>query len=183
MFDHRVKQGHPRTNENQIVYSSDIVFKVTVNLTSEKWDKSLATGKSNQKRDRLMWKIKFGVSKTILLGYTYVPEKVSCYVSPLQINTLNAGNLSIQSPRLMRKSLAEHGESLYTGNVRNLKAIVLHQIRAAIAPSSKQRKTYRDPSFETEVFFQEELFFLTLEKELAIDIMLEHHQTPHKLVI
>ena len=83
----------------------------------------------------------------------------------------------------MRKSLAKHRESLYTGSVRNLKAIVLHQIRAAIAPGSKQRKTYRDPSFETEVFFQEELFFLTLEKELAIDIMLEHHQTSHKLVI
>ena len=37
-------------------------------------------------------------------------------------------------------------------------------------------------SFETEDVFQEELFF-TWGKVLAMDIVLEHHQTPHKLVI
>jgi len=44
------------------------VFKVTVNLTSEKWDESLAAGKSNRKGDLLILKIQFGVSKTIMLG-------------------------------------------------------------------------------------------------------------------
>ena len=37
-------------------------------------------------------------------------------------------------------------------------------------------------SFETENVFHEELFF-TLGKVLAMEIMLEHYQTPHKLVI
>ena len=37
-------------------------------------------------------------------------------------------------------------------------------------------------SFETEDVFQEELFF-TLGKVLAMEIVLEHHQTPHKPVI
>ena len=37
-------------------------------------------------------------------------------------------------------------------------------------------------SFETEDDFQEELFF-TSGKVLAMQIVLEHHQTPHKLVI
>ena len=37
-------------------------------------------------------------------------------------------------------------------------------------------------SFETENVFQEELFF-TLRKVLAMEIMMEHYQTPHKLVI
>jgi len=57
------------------------VFKVTVNLTSEKWDKSLATGKSNRKSDLLILKIQFGVSKTMMLGYLYILENVSRYVS------------------------------------------------------------------------------------------------------
>ena len=35
-------------------------------------------------------------------------------------------------------------------------------------------------SFETEDVFQQELFF-TLGKVLAMQIMLQHHQTPHKL--
>ena len=37
-------------------------------------------------------------------------------------------------------------------------------------------------SFETENVFQGELFF-TLGKVLAMEIMMEHYQTPHKLVI
>jgi len=69
------------------------VFKVAVNLTSEKWDKSLATGKSNRKRDLLILKIQSAVSKRIMLGYMYVLENVSRYVSPFQINTGNADNL------------------------------------------------------------------------------------------
>ena len=37
-------------------------------------------------------------------------------------------------------------------------------------------------SFETDDVFDEELFF-TLGTVLAMEIVLEHHQTPHKLVI
>ena len=37
-------------------------------------------------------------------------------------------------------------------------------------------------SFDTEDVFQEVLFF-TLGKVLAMQIVLEHHQTPHKLII
>ena len=58
------------------------MFKVTVNLTSEKWGKSLATGKSNRKSDLLILKIQFGVSKTMMLGYMYVLQNGSRYVSP-----------------------------------------------------------------------------------------------------
>ena len=75
LFDRRVKKVS-RTNENPILDSSDIVFKVTVNLTSEKWDQSLATGKSNRKSDLLILKIQFGVSKMVRLGCMYVPENV-----------------------------------------------------------------------------------------------------------
>lgn len=41
--------------------SSDIVFKITINLTSEKWDPTLAAGKGRS-FDRLTLKIHYGVS-------------------------------------------------------------------------------------------------------------------------
>ena len=43
--------------------SSDIVFNLAVNLTSEKWDATLAAGKNNQRAYLLTLKIRFGVSK------------------------------------------------------------------------------------------------------------------------